>query len=90
MVEKLREQAELLDWAKSKLKRWITQCKGAPPPAHMEWKGILERTHRKEIADLKIQDSKNALRLKQSNPLVAVLTPQERWNVLKAHETLST
>lgn len=87
IAEKLRKQPELLDLAKGNLERWIAQSNGAPPPAHLEWKGILERMQLMEIMELLTQDSENAKRLRQSNPFAGVLTPQERWNVLKAYET---
>ena len=87
IAEKLKKQPELLALARSNLERWIAQSHGTPPPAHLEWKGILEKMHPDEIMDLLTQDSEDARRLRQSNPFAGALTPQERWSVLKAYET---
>jgi len=89
IAEKLKKQPELLDLAKGNLERWIAQSHGAPPPAHLEWRGILEKLHTDEIMDLLTRDTEEARRLRQSNPFAGALTPQERWSVLKAYETRS-
>ena len=89
IAEKLREQPEMLNFAKGNIKRWIAQSNGPPPSAHLEWKDILEKMDILEIIELLTQDSENANRLRQSNPFAGVLTPQERWNVLKSYDKRS-
>jgi hypothetical protein len=67
--------------AKATCQRWFRE---RPMPAVGEWLEILERPW-EEIRALLLDESERGQRLRQSDPFCGILTPQERWEIYRAH-----
>lgn len=67
-----------LDRARSVCARWVAQGNA---PAR-EWQAILERPW-PEIRRILLDESDEGRRLRQSDPFVGILTPEERWEIYK-------
>ncbi len=68
--------------AKATCQRWFRQ---RPMPAIREWLEILERPW-EEIRALLLDESERGQRLRQSDPFCGILSPQERWEIYRAHD----
>ena len=74
----------------SNLENWLQQNESSHSPSHLEWKRILIEKSFQDILALLRDESEEANRLRQSNPFAGVLTPQERWKILKEYDPQST
>ena len=90
IASKLEREPELLRVARENVERWIAASRGRPLPAHLEWRDRLDRTPLADLLQLLRGDNEEARRLRQSNPFAGLLTPDERWRVLRDYETRST
>lgn len=79
-ADKLRADPAWLERARQRVATWRTQPQ---PPYYAElWRQILERPLPQIIAFL-VEESDLAQELRSSSPFAGILTPQERWAVLK-------
>jgi hypothetical protein len=78
VVNRLRGQPELVEFARANLVRWSQQNSSAPSllRCYAEWQEILSRPV-DEICDLLCSKSDNAQRLRQNSPFAGVLSPAE-------------
>ena len=87
VAEKLERDPGLFEIAKENLRRWKKTL--VPwPPALGEWERIVEDGLVRAIVNL-LDDSPDGRRLRQSHPFPGVLTPQERNEILRRHESTS-
>ncbi len=78
MAEKIRGRPELLDIAKSNLRRWLAAEPGAnPSAARREWQRNLETESVEEIIRVMTDPTEEGHRRRQSTPFVGILTPEE-------------
>jgi len=75
------------DWsplahAKANLDRWRGQFDGALPLAYAEWLQVLDQGGIRLLEVLE-SDDEDAVRRRSSSPFAGVLTPQERWRILR-------
>lgn len=68
--------------ARANLERWRDQFGGELPPAYVEWLGILDGGFESILQVLEGEDQR-AVRIRSSSPFAGVLTPQERWEILR-------
>lgn len=66
--------------ARNNCERWLAQ---EPCAAYLEWRDILQRSW-PEVRAILLDESDEGQRVRQSNPFCGVLTPQERWRIIKA------
>lgn len=71
-----------VDRARSNLRRWRTQFGGGLPPAYAQWLTILESGTDAVLAVLEGRDQ-HAVRARSSSPFTGVLSPAERWEVMR-------
>ncbi len=78
IVDRLRGQPELVEFARANLARWAQQNSSAPSllRCYAEWQEILSRPV-DEICNLLCSESDNAQRLRQNSPFAGVLSPAE-------------
>jgi len=91
VAEKLRAKPTLREHAKRNLERWHTHASPRVRPALDEWRALLEAPLEQLLAVLTGSDER-ATRLRQSSPFAGVLTPQERFAILRefqARESLT-
>ena len=89
VAEKIRASPHLVEIAKANLERWRAQNGGDLAPAHKEWELLLRFLTPLEIADFIVSDTPKANRLRQSTPLVGILTEVERLSILRANEEIT-
>ncbi|MBE7504140.1 MAG: hypothetical protein HS113_28410 [Verrucomicrobiales bacterium] len=70
-----------LNKARATCQRWLEQ---RPLPAFHEWREILERPW-EEVRAVLLDESEMGQRLRQSDPFCGILSPQERWEIYRAH-----
>lgn len=59
-------------------------CRRWPPSAALEeWRGILERPW-EDIRQVLLDPGADGCRLRQSDPFVGILSPQERWEIYRS------
>jgi hypothetical protein len=82
VADRLREQQELVEFARANLARWLQQNSSAPSllRCYAEWQEILSRPI-DDICNLLCSESDNAQRLRQNSPFAGVLSPAEVWEV---------
>ena len=90
VAEKVAADPQLIRVAQENLKRWIGKSKGSTASAHLEWQQILNTKSPNEILNLLRSPTEEGQRLRQSNPFAGILTPQERWQILSAHDSPTT
>lgn len=80
IVEKIDADSDRAGFQRAKevCRRWVAQGNA---PAR-EWLTILERPW-DEVRAILLDDSDEGQRLRQSDPFVGILTPQERWAIYK-------
>ncbi len=71
--------------AKATCRRWL---QNREEPVLREWMNILDRPW-EEIRQVLLDESENGKRLRQSDPFCGILTPQERWEIYRAHHETS-
>lgn len=87
IVEKIDRDPDRkgLEKARATCRRWLQQRQEA---AIHEWIEILERPW-EEIRAILLDESDEGQRLRQSDPFTGILTPQERWEIYRAHHETS-
>ena len=68
--------------ARANLSRWKQQFGGELPPAYVEWEQLLERGVGAVLQTLEGDDQQSARR-RSSSPFAGVLSPRERWDILR-------
>lgn len=68
--------------ARANLERWQRQFGGELPRAYCEWVGILDDGLGAVLRILEGEDE-HAIRVRSSSPFAGVLTPSERWEILR-------
>jgi hypothetical protein len=71
-----------IERARSNLERWCRQFGGVLPPAYVEWQDLLDRGIDTVVRTLEADDQ-NSIRLRSSSPFTGILTPRERWDILR-------
>ena len=84
-ADRIRQDPSLIEIAKANLVRWQAK-NGELAPAHREWEIILRFLTPLEIADFMVSETPKANRLRQSTPLVGILTEVERLAILRTNE----
>jgi hypothetical protein len=83
IAERLRSgDLSPLERARSNLKRWEQQFGGVLPAAYLEWVAILDSGMDGVLRVLEGGDQ-DAVRLRSSSPFAGVLSPRERWEILR-------
>ena len=72
----------ILPLAKSNLERWRRQFGGKLPAAYEEWLALLDGDVAVVMAVLEGSDEES-IRKRSSSPFTGVLSPAERWEILK-------
>jgi len=82
IVERMRREPDLVDFARANLARWSQKNSAAPSllRCYAEWRQILSRPV-EEICALLCSESDNAQRLRQNSPFAGALPPAEVWAV---------
>jgi hypothetical protein len=82
IVEKIDADPERrgLAHAKSVCDRWIAQGIASA----REWQHLLERPW-DEVRAILLDESDEGQRLRQTDPFVGILSPQERWAIYREH-----
>lgn len=81
MADKLRADPTLIEIARTNIARWKSR-NAFPQPYLDEWLAVLDRGLDETIAFM-CEDSAQARRLRQSSPFAGILTPRERWSLLR-------
>lgn len=68
--------------AKDNLERWRGLFGGRLPPAYLEWLAIIDGGVGR-ILEVLESSGDNFTRLRASSPFTGVLSPQERWRILR-------
>lgn len=82
---KIRERPELVEVIKANLRRWMAVDGERVHPAHLEWQDALFFLKPHELADFIASDTPKANRLRQSTPVVGLLTEAERARLRAEH-----
>lgn len=69
--------------ARENSQRWT------PSPALQEWQQLLEKPWEK-IRRVLLDPSEEGRRLRQSDPVVGILSPQERWEIYRNFPKISS
>ena len=85
---KIRRDPSLIEIAKANLRRWQAKNGGELAPAHQEWELILRFLTPDELAEFIVSETPKANRLRQSSPVVGILTETERLAILH-HEKVA-
>ena len=68
--------------ARSNLARWEASFGGALPAAYAEWVMLID-TGLEAVLHVLETETEDAVRLRSSSPFTGVLTPHERWRILR-------
>ena len=71
-----------LERARSNLERWEQQFGGELPASYVEWLAILDSGLDGVLRVLEGEDQ-DAVRIRSSSPFTGVLSPRERWEILR-------
>jgi hypothetical protein len=83
IAERLLEDHRLIEHAKSNLRRWADRHGEEVQPAwYTEWRAILDRPIG-DIAAVLTERSEHATWLRSCSPFAGMLSPRERWQLLK-------
>ena len=74
--------ATIVSRAKSNLERWRKQFGGTLPVAYEDWVLLLDGDL-KGVLDVLEGTSQDAVRRRISSPFTGILSPVERWEILK-------
>jgi hypothetical protein len=89
IATKLLEKPELVDRARTTLRRWMTTCSPRALPALLEWQIALDGPLDGVVALLTNRDDRSR-RLRQSNPFAGVLSNEERNAILRRFHSTDT
>ena len=73
---------KILPHARANLERWRRQFGGELPAAYEEWVALLDGAVEKVLAVLEGVDQES-IRKRSSSPFTGILSPTERWEILK-------
>ena len=79
---KLRADPTLVQHAHGNLDRWLLDCSERSRPALLEWRELLDGPL-DELLSLLTSPEERAVRLRQSSPFAGLLTPEERWEIIR-------
>ena len=83
IAERLRSgDLSPLHKARSNLKRWEQQFGGVLPAGYLEWVALLDSGLEAVLRVLEGEDQ-DSVRIRSSSPFAGVLSPRERWEILK-------
>ena len=82
VAEKLRDDPALIARARGNLERWLRDCSERSRPALLEWRELLDGPLGELLSFLTSREER-AVRLRQSSPFAGILTPEERWTILR-------
>lgn len=68
--------------ARANLSRWKQQFGGELPPAYVEWERLLAGDVDVVLRVLE-SDDQESVRRRSSSPFAGVLSPRERWDILR-------
>jgi hypothetical protein len=85
VARKMLAEPALLDKARANVRRW-QQNHSSPSLALAEWEQILYGAV-DQVANLLVERSERATRLRQSSPFTGILTETERLAVYESHST---
>jgi hypothetical protein len=68
--------------ARANLQRWKQQFGGVLPAAYVEWQVMLDGDVDNVLHALE-SDDQDSVRRRSSSPFTGILTPQERWSILR-------
>jgi hypothetical protein len=83
IARRLHARPELLGKARDNLDRWSRRWSGSPPGYLTQWRAVLSRPLPELLAFI-TSTTPEAARLRQSTPLVGILSPLERKRVYEA------
>jgi len=72
----------ILSHAQANLERWRKQFGGTLPAAYEEWIELLDGDL-DGVMHILESDDEDAVRKRSSSPFTGILTPAERWEILK-------
>ncbi len=87
IAQLVRAQPDLLQRAKTILRRWIQQRQPSVPAVLLEWREILDHWPLEQILELLTSGDERPRRLRQSSPFCGILSPSERMAVFKEYES---
>lgn len=83
----MRDPEAVIGKAVRNLHEWMTDRQDSGSgTVFQEWLDFLNHTPPREIAELIVSESEEAVRLRQSSPFAGVLSPQEVWAIKRSHE----
>lgn len=84
--ERLRAQPELLEIARTNLRRWQQRNVDSPSllRCYAEWEAILQRPL-EQVLGLLLSETEEGQRLRQNSPFAGVLSPTEVWDIKNRH-----
>ena len=85
IAEKLRHHPELVDLAKTNIRRWLATSSANSRPALEEWMTVLNGPV-EQVRALLVGDDERSKRLRQSNPFAGALSQQERNAILMRYQ----
>src|SRR3990172_2485485 len=85
VAAKLLAQPVLVERARAKLRQWLA-AGGRSSPLWRRWAEILDKPHDAVLAFL-VERSEEADWLRKASPFAGILTPQERWRILRQTPT---
>jgi len=83
LAEAIERDTSLVRRAKEHVRRMLKSDHGSATKDIEEWRDILESYSVRRLSQFLISTSQRANRLRQSNPLFAILTIEERSRLLK-------
>ena len=72
----------ILDRARNNLERWRRQFGGDLPQAYEEWVVLLQGNI-ENVLDVLLGVDQESIRKRSSSPFTGILSPTERWEILK-------
>lgn len=79
---KLQTDPTLVQHARGNLDRWLRDCSERSRPTLLEWRKLLDGPLA-ELLSFLTSPEERAVRLRQSSPFAGLLTPEERWEILR-------
>ncbi len=86
IAEKLQANPALIQHARGNLQRWLQTCSERSRPALLEWRDLLDGPLETLLALLTSREER-AAQLRQSSPFAGILTPEERFAILRDFQT---
>jgi hypothetical protein len=81
VAERLRSDPSLVERARDRVARWLREGTVARPYAEA-WQAELSRPL-PELTDFLVDPGERARQMRQASPFAGVLSPRERWGILR-------